>query len=282
MSATAIIIGNARRREFSQFALWLCAQPSVTIVAEFASIEDAFADDGQLLADADMTIVLQSWSDQYSKKLADRLIGQTLFHRLICCYGPWCESDGRNRDIWPDAVRVSLRLAKSVVERELLRITDDEPVIPPTSARDEIFSYRLGEFGNWKPISGVTELNAAIVGADKVLRKTLSLLLCDFGMRSLNLPLLKNDVGRPLRSEETSQGPVHIVLHDLDPWGDNVQASVTAARKMFPVAEILGFATMPDAGLTSEIVDEEIHVVIPKLDLENGLRWHLSQLPQTR
>ncbi len=280
MPASLIIIGNTRRREFLHFALWLCAQPTVKIVGEFASIEDAFADEGLLLADADMTIVLQSWSDQYSKTLADRLIGQTLFHRLICCYGAWCESDGRNRDIWPDAVRVSLRLAQSVVEREILRIADDEPAIPPTSARDEIFSYRLGELGDWKPISGLQDLNGAIVGADKVLRKTLSMLLSDLGMRSLSLPLLKDEIRRPVRPKKTSRGPVHVVLHDLDPWGYNVQASVTAARKMFPAAEILGIATMPDAGLTSEIADEQIRVVIPKLDLENGLRWHLGQLLQ--
>ena len=118
------------------------------------------------------------------------------------------------------------------------------------------------------------------MGADKVLRKTLSMLLSDLGMRSLSLPLLKDEIRRPVRPKETSRGPVHVVLHDLDPWGYNVQASVTAARKMFPAAEILGIATMPDAGLTSEIADEQIRVVIPKLDLENGLRWHLGQLLQ--
>lgn len=280
MSASLVIIGNTRRREFSQFALWLCAQPAVRIVREFASIEDAFADDGHLVANADMTIVLQSWSDQYAKNLADRLIGQTLFHRLICCYGPWCESDGRNRDIWPDAVRVSLRLVQSVVNRELNRIANDEPAIPPTAARDEIFPYRLGEPGDWKPIDGLKELNGAIVGPDKVLRKTLSMLLSDLGMRTLSIPLVKDDVRRPLRPKETSRGPVHVVLHDLDPWGSDVQASIMASRRMFPAAEILGIATMPDAGLTTEIADEQIRVVIPKLDLENGLRWHLGQLLQ--
>jgi len=280
MAATLVIIGNTHRREFSKFALWLCAQRSLKVVAEFAAIADAFVDNGQTLADADITIVLQSWSDQYPKQEADRLIGQTLFHRLICCYGPWCESDGRNRDVWPDAVRVSLRLAESVLEREFERIAADEPAIPPTAARDEIFAYRLGEPGDWKPITGLQELNGAIIGADKVLRKTLSMLLSDLGMRSLSLPLIRDDIQQPVRPKETSTGPVHVVLHDLDPWGPNVEASVNAARRMFPAADILGIATMPDAGLTTEIADEQLRVVIPKLDLENGLRWHLGQLLQ--
>ncbi len=35
---------------------------------------------------------------------------------------------------------------------------------------------------------------------------------------------------------------------------------------------------MPDAGISTEIVDAHIDAVIPKLDFENGLRWHLKCL----
>lgn len=278
MVRSVILIGNVRRREFSSLATWLCDQTDVRIVGQFATIEDAFEDDGASLSEADMTIVLQSWSDQFSKRNADRLIGQTLFRRLICCYGAWCESDGRNRDIWPDAHRVPLRLVQRVIEWEVIRIGRGEPAVPPTSARDEIFAYRLGEPEDWAPLPALVTMNSAIISPDAVLRRTVKMLLRDLGMKSLSLPLIRVNGRQRIKPKETSRGPVHFVIHDLDPWGPLVEESLANARRMFPKAEILGMATMGDAGLTSEIVDEGIQSVIPKLDLEDGMRWHLQEL----
>ena len=86
-----------------------------------------------------------------------------------------------------------------------------------------------------------------------------------------------SDLRTPIRPQETPRGPIHVVLHDLDPWGAAVRESLDAARQMFPSAILLGFATMPDAGLMTEIVDADIDGVVPKLDLQHGLQWKLSQ-----
>ena len=279
---SVILIGNPRRREFSAFVAWLCAQADLKISAQYETIPAAFEDNnGESLGQVDMTIVLQSWPDQFTKRNVDRLVGHTLFRRLICCYGPWCESDGRNRDIWPDANRVPLRLVQRVVEWEVIRIARDEPAVPPTSARDEIFAYRLGEPEDWAPLPALKEMNAAIISPDAVLRKTAYRLLKDLGMKSLSLPLIRSNGNRRIKPKETSRGPVHIVLHDLDPWGTNVEESLAGVRRMFPMADVLGVATMPDAGLSSEIVDVDIRSVVPKLDMEDGLRWHLQELLAT-
>lgn len=276
---SVILIGNPRRREFSDFVGWLCAQSDLKVAAQYETIGAAFDDNGgQSLGQVDMTIVLQSWPDQFTKQDANQLIGHTLFRRLICCYGPWCESDGRNRDIWPDANRVPLRLVQRVIEWEVIRIGRDEPAVPPTSARDEIFAYRLGEPEDWAPLPELQNMNAAIISPDPVLRRTLSKLLRDLGMKSLSLPLIRSNGNRRIKPRETSRGPVHILVHDLDPWGLNIEESLAGARTMFPAADVLGVATMPDAGLSSEIMDEDIRSVVPKLDLEDGLRWHLQEL----
>lgn len=278
MARSVILIGNVRRREFSGLVTWLCSQTDVRIVGQYLTIEAAFEDDANLLGEADMTIVLQSWSDQFSQRSADRLIGQTLFRRLICCYGPWCESDSRNRDIWPNAHRVPLRVVQRVIEWEVIRIGRGEPAIPPTSARDEIFAYRLGEPEDWAPLTALNTMNAAIVSPDSALRRTVRMLLRDLGMKSLSLPLIQVTGRERIKPKETSRGPVHFLLHDLDPWGSFVEKSLANSRRMFPGAEILGVATMGDAGLTSEIVDQGITSIIPKLDLEDGMRWHLQGL----
>ena len=50
-----------------------------------------------------------------------------------------------------------------------------------------------------------------------------------------------------------------------------ITSSYANTRDSFP-------ASMPDAGISTEIIDAQIDVVIPKLDFENGLRWHLKSL----
>ena len=88
------------------------------------------------------------------------------------------------------------------------------------------------------------------VSPDAVLRRTVKMLLRDLGMKSLSLPLIRVNGRQRIKPKETSRGPVHFVIHDLDPWGPLVEESLANARRMFPKAEILGMATMGDAGLT--------------------------------
>ena len=271
-----VIIGHAARREFAGLAKWLCQHPQIQVIREFADIDAALARPEPLEA-AQLTIVLQSSSDQYSAPAVNQLIGRTLFHRLLCCYGPWCESDGRSRNSWPDAVRVPLRLAESVIEQEFRRIQIGTPPIPPTSSRDEIFAHRLGDDTDTSAFHCL-QRNAVAIGPDHVFRKTVTMTLQDFGLRTVSLPLIKVDPRIPIRPQQTPQGPIHVVLHDLDPWGEAVRASLNAARQRFPSAKILGLATMPDAGMTAEIFDEQLDAVIPKLDMHHGLNWHLQRV----
>jgi hypothetical protein len=41
-------------------------------------------------------------------------------------------------------------------------------------------------------------------------------------------------------------------------------------------------ATMPDGGLATEMTDAIVDPIIPKLDAELGLYWHLEQWLQNR
>ena len=230
-----------------------------------------------MLDDADLVIVLQSHSHQYQRAVIDALIGRTIFGRLICCYGAWCESDGRTRDLWPDAVRISSRLAPAFLARELRDCDAGEPALPPTAARDEIFADRLEVAEDRQPPAVVGDLNVAIVGPDRVFRRAVSQNLAEAGGRSLNIPFIQIPVGQSVPVRETSRGPVHLVIHDLAPWGPVAEASLTAARTMFPAAAVWDIATMPDAGLATGIADCGLECIIPKLDMQLGLLWHLHQ-----
>jgi hypothetical protein len=61
--------------------------------------------------------------------------------RLICCYGPWCASDGRTRDVWPLSIRVPTALASRRIDLELEVLTGTRWPLPLTASRDEIFLF---------------------------------------------------------------------------------------------------------------------------------------------
>ncbi len=249
------------------------------IVGHFNDVRSALDGWDDLAVEPQMTVVLQSWSDESSRPDVNQLIGRTLFRRLLCCFGPWCESDGRNRDVWPAALHVPVRLAESVIAAELHRIESGGPSVPPTSARDEVFAHRMDATTDGRGLSGLQDMNGAVISPDRVFRKTVCSMLGDYGLRSLHLPLVAS--GRRIVPRETLRGPIHLVFHDLDPWGRLAEDSLTAARRMFPSSTVLGIASMPDAGISTEIADAQIDIVIPKLDFENGLRWHLKRLLDT-
>lgn len=91
---------------------------------------------------ADLIVVLQDWSDQYSQRQVNAVISATGgTGRLLVTYGAWCESDGRNRSLWPHAVRVPARLAPERLRRELQHIRNGQPGLPLTASRDERFEH---------------------------------------------------------------------------------------------------------------------------------------------
>lgn len=266
------LVGPAGRREFRELIGWLCEHEGIRVTDEYADIETAIQSDR--LSECHLTVVLQSYSDQYTASSINQLIGQTLFQRLLCCYGAWCESDGRNRALWPDALRVPVRLAQSMIELELPGVGAEADPIPPTAARDEIFAHRLID----APLDqDFRELNAAIIGPDRIIRRTTNATLKELGLRTISLPLIVPEPRKTIRPQETPRGPIHLVVHDLDPFCPAITESLEAARQMFPAAKIFGLATMPDAGLTAEIADELLNDVVPKLDMQHGLQWKIGQ-----
>ena len=276
-SAKTVFVGSYRRREFAAFISGVARHCHV--VNHFATIREAL-DNEDALSAADLTLVMQSWSDQFTVDDVNRLIGQTLFRRLFCCYSVQCESDGRNRSIWPDAMRVPLRLAASIINRELSDIRLGREPVPPTAARDELFSERSRFIDSPDLKYALQNMNGAVISPDRSFRKTVQQALRELGLKTVDVPPLKVNGIHRIRAKETSRGPVHLVLHDLDPWTESMESSLQITRRTFPSAAILGMATMPDGGIAVEVMDHELDAVIPKLDIVHGLQWHLCQLIQ--
>ena len=248
---TLSIVGDVRHRQFQPLCLEL-AQHAGT-VHHFETPDHVEPPSEQ---EQTVTVVLQAWSDQYSRSQISRLAGLHIFGRLYCCYGPACESDARNRDLWPDAVRVSLRLARETI---LADLRERKETLPLTAAADEVFAHRVIRTLSGPPIGRV-----AIITPDAALRKSLSQLLTHAGISSVGHDLLTGTEAEPDEA-------VDIVLHDLDPWGAWMERSLTHAAELYPFAESKGLASMPDAGLMTELADLPVSEIIPKLDAVNAL-----------
>jgi hypothetical protein len=89
----------------------------------------------------DFVIVCQHWSEEFTERDVLSLIGRFPLARLTSCYGPWCASDGRTRDIWPLAVRVPIEAAPERIRRELDVLAGRRRPLPLTASRDEIFLF---------------------------------------------------------------------------------------------------------------------------------------------
>lgn len=92
----------------------------------------------------DLVVISQTWSDEFTRDEVEHLISECALARMVVAYGPWCDSDGRNRSIWPLAVRVSLCLLASRLKREVDVLSGRCEPLPLTANRDEIFAFDRG------------------------------------------------------------------------------------------------------------------------------------------
>ncbi len=92
----------------------------------------------------DLVIALHAWPDQFSVSDAGELISLCPLARVLCCFGPWCDSDGRTRAIWPLGVRVSAAGFASRFEHEVDFLANRREAggpLPLTASRTEIFEF---------------------------------------------------------------------------------------------------------------------------------------------
>lgn len=91
-------------------------------------------------APPDLVVVCQSWPDEFAAASVERVLCAWPLARVLCCYGPWCASDGRTRSQWPLAVRVPVDQAAARLAAEWDVLTGRKAPMPLTAARDEAFA----------------------------------------------------------------------------------------------------------------------------------------------
>lgn len=89
----------------------------------------------------ELLIVAQSAPDEFTRQDVVELFRLAPLARWICCYSSWCESDGRNRDIWPPGSRVPFHGFRARLMREIQVLNGMRPPLPLTASRDEVFEF---------------------------------------------------------------------------------------------------------------------------------------------
>ena len=202
-----------------------------------------------------LVIVCQSWSDQFSAAEIHTLLAWLPFARLICCYGPWCDSDGRTRDLWPLAVRVSAADAEHVVadalrELQMGGIAGSVPNtaaaagnvsrrLPLTASRSEVYEARhAGKFS-----TSLKGLTVAVSSADRSWKQMIEHLV--LGQKGVVV-----DLDDP---EHARSGAVQVLLWDADPVGPERRDVLVRCRKTLPTARIVAYVGFPRADLAEEL-----------------------------
>lgn len=131
----------------------------------------------------DIVIVSQSWPDEYTRDEVEHLIGECALARLVVAYGPWCDSDGRNRTHWPLPVRVPVCLLEGRLQREVDVLSGRSEPLWLTANRDEIFSFDRGTDQLNTPTRDGRKSEVSVRIADPALRETVVAQLEDEDIR---------------------------------------------------------------------------------------------------
>ncbi|MBI5759623.1 MAG: hypothetical protein HZA46_13980 [Planctomycetales bacterium] len=198
----------------------------------------------------DLIVVFQNWPDEFTGVDVRDLLTTFPLSRLACCYGPWCESDGRSRNIWPTGSRIPVSQAARRIQHECnsLRSGRTGDLLPFTASRDEVFEF---EYALPTPRRmSKPKLTVAVDSLDSSLRRMLAAGCADTGWQV---------------DPERNAGHSRLVLWDADPWSPTRRQSLVELRDRSPDASVVAVAGLPSADLVDEILAAGADRVVPKL-----------------
>jgi len=229
-----LLLGDSLLKEFEPVVRWLRERDSGGRFRMADDVRAAHAVPGDQDWIPNLVVVLQSWPDQYSVEDFHGLLRNFPLARLVLCFGPWCDSDGRTRSIWPLAVRVPAAAAVPRLERELALFETPAPAAPPlplTASRTEIFDF---DFGCRRPLAPAAG-KIVVISADRAWRE-----------------MMRRMVGTSATSDEAAEPP-DLVLFDADPWDEERAEALTAIRTAVPAGRLIAFVGFPRPDVEAEL-----------------------------
>ena len=249
MPKTILVLGESDREELRPLTRWIKARFKAESRCIYSPNVDRAFVEFSVDQFPDLMIVLQSWPNEFSTHEVTRLLSFAPLARIVVCYGAWCESDGRNRSIWPHSVRVPLSTAQTRIEREWssLQSACDFPSIPLSASREEAFAAEQ-QYGNSEQFPPPILIDSP----DVAYRQYLSECLSDANTMS----------------EAVKPHSVCTVLFDADPWGTERIASLKRLQNQHSNAVIVALTSFVQPQIVEELRHLCVDRVLPKLDFK--------------
>ncbi|MDB5340754.1 MAG: hypothetical protein JWN70_6373 [Planctomycetaceae bacterium] len=245
-----VLLGAAGSSEFSEVQRMLSVavpEGALTQLRNVAELAELYRQ-GEF---PDLIIFVQTWSDEFPFRDVLALPGFGPLSRVLCCYGPWCVSDGRSRQDWPLALRVPLEHFGAALRAEMQQLTAPnraEAPLPWTAGRDEIFGRRQ------QPISA---------GSASGSRCVIRVISPDRKLAEMWVELVRK-AGFPVAAEGSAGGG-QVVLWDADPFDQAMRERWSEFRRRFPSSKMVALVGFVTADIVSELRDLVAASVISKL-----------------
>ncbi len=246
-----LIVGLTATPEFADVVSLLRTQVSSEEIRTCRSVEEVSTS-----STAELLVVLQQWPDEFTSSEVLTLINRHPLSRLIVCYGPWCESDGRTRDVWPHAVRVALTEAPDRLRQEIEHIRRGHPPLPLTATREETFEHHLSVdlHGNTSP-------------------KRIGMLSADTAFLDWMQNVLQ-DAGHTANASILSQ--TDVVVWDADPWTPNGRERLATVLPLCVGKPLIAMCGFPRRHEVRELLDTGVTLVLPKVLSPAQLLEHIE------
>ncbi|HLJ12371.1 MAG TPA: hypothetical protein VKU82_14345 [Planctomycetaceae bacterium] len=235
MSIHVLVLGNPDADDFRtalEFVSARAGRNAVRAAADFTDLRRMVSENWL----PDLVVVCQAWPEQFSEAEFRELFALCPLARIVCLFGPWCDSDGRTNSIWPAAVRVPVAAARGRLARELDGLQSESAAclpLPLTASRSEVF-----EFDFDRPIeSWRTAPTVEVISPDRPWRDM------------LQKAIVKNGG----RIREHDENRADILLFDADPWDGARFSALSDTRGANAQAKVVACVGFPRRDIETEL-----------------------------
>lgn len=244
-----LIIGQTERAEAKPLIVWLGIAMRPAVQRYHVQLSLALETASRSNEIPDLIVIVQSQPDEFSSVEIASLFAFAPLARLVVAYGAWCESDGRTRNVWPLAVRVSLPNAASRIEREWRLLHEERGIepLPLSASREEVFAadHRLCDqtVAFEQPTTGpaASRQTVLVVSPDPAYRRYLHELLVVTGHEACK------GISPEVDSHPTA------VLFDADPWTAAILERVRTLKQQHPAAKLIALMSLAHPDHTVEL-----------------------------
>ena len=209
------MIGNIAYAEMRPVVDWISQRmrPQAQLWSVHSSIAEQLRSPEVI---PDLIVVLQCSPDEYSRHDVHQLLAFAPLARVIVCAGAWCESESRNRDLWPQAVRLPIWASQGRLQQEWQLLLGSESFNPLlwSASREEIFACDMRSNAIHQHPQQVM-LDSPDPAYVRFLREFVS-----------------------AQGHQVVRTSPTLIVFDVDPWGAERIEALHAVQNQWPQAEV--------------------------------------------